>query len=44
MQLGIVLLPAAMTLLGRWNRYLPSWRHWLLRRAGAPCAPMGAEA
>jgi putative drug exporter of the RND superfamily len=24
-----VILPAAMTLLGRWNWYLPSWLHWL---------------
>ena len=26
-----VLLPAAMTLLGRWNWYLPSWLEWLPR-------------
>jgi uncharacterized membrane protein YdfJ with MMPL/SSD domain len=24
-----VLVPAAMTLLGRWNWYLPRWLHWL---------------
>jgi uncharacterized membrane protein YdfJ with MMPL/SSD domain len=24
-----VLVPATMTLLGRWNWYLPSWLHWL---------------
>ena len=24
-----VLLPASMTLLGRWNWYLPSWLRWL---------------
>jgi uncharacterized membrane protein YdfJ with MMPL/SSD domain len=40
----VVLLPAAMTLLGRWNWYLPSWLDWLPRRAEAPCAPAGAEA
>jgi uncharacterized membrane protein YdfJ with MMPL/SSD domain len=26
-----VLLPAAMTLIGRWNWYLPSWLEWLPR-------------
>ena len=26
-----VLLPAAMTLLGRWNWYLPRWLEWLPR-------------
>jgi RND superfamily putative drug exporter len=26
-----VLLPAAMTLLGRWNWYLPAWLGWLPR-------------
>jgi RND superfamily putative drug exporter len=26
-----VILPAAMTLLGRWNWYLPSWLGWLPR-------------
>jgi len=40
----IVLLPAAMTLLGRWNWYLPSWLDWLPHRAEGPCAPAGAEA
>jgi RND superfamily putative drug exporter len=24
-----VVVPATMTLLGRWNWYLPSWLHWL---------------
>jgi RND superfamily putative drug exporter len=24
-----VLVPAAMTLLGKWNWYLPSWLNWL---------------
>jgi RND superfamily putative drug exporter len=24
-----VLVPAAMTLLGRWNWYLPQWLRWL---------------
>jgi putative drug exporter of the RND superfamily len=28
-----VILPAAMTLLGRWNWYLPSWLDWLPRIA-----------
>jgi len=40
----VVLLPAAMTLLGRWNWYLPSWLDWLPRQAEGPCAPAGAEA
>jgi uncharacterized membrane protein YdfJ with MMPL/SSD domain len=33
-----VLVPAAMTLLGKWNWYLPSWLGWLpqLRIEGAP--------
>ncbi len=26
-----VVLPSAMTLLGRWNWYLPSWLEWLPR-------------
>jgi RND superfamily putative drug exporter len=26
-----VMLPAVMTLLGRWNWYLPSWLEWLPR-------------
>jgi RND superfamily putative drug exporter len=25
----MVVVPAAMTLLGRWNWYLPSWLHWM---------------
>ena len=25
----LVIVPAAMTLLGRWNWYLPSWLQWL---------------
>jgi uncharacterized membrane protein YdfJ with MMPL/SSD domain len=39
-----VLVPAAMTLLGRWNWYLPSWLGWLpqLRIEGAP-APTPAQ-
>jgi uncharacterized membrane protein YdfJ with MMPL/SSD domain len=40
----IVLLPAAMKLLGRWNWYLPRWLDWLPRRSELPCAPAGAEA
>jgi RND superfamily putative drug exporter len=39
-----VLLPAAMTLLGDWNWYLPRWLEWLPRieverRAQAPLVP-----
>jgi len=26
-----VLLPSAMSILGRWNWYLPRWLHWLPR-------------
>ena len=39
-----VLVPAVMTLLGKWNWYLPSWLHWLPevhiegRRAPAPAS------
>jgi uncharacterized membrane protein YdfJ with MMPL/SSD domain len=40
----IVVLPAAMKLLGRWNWYLPRWLDWLPRRSDLPCAPVGAEA
>jgi uncharacterized membrane protein YdfJ with MMPL/SSD domain len=29
-----VLLPAALKLLGEWNRYLPSWLEWLPRFGG----------
>ena len=38
----IVLVPAAMKLLGRWNWYLPSWLEWLphLSIEGAPAAPL----
>ena len=43
----IVLVPAAMKLLGRWNWYLPSWLEWLphLSIEGAPGTPdaPGAE-
>jgi putative drug exporter of the RND superfamily len=40
-----VLVPAAMTLLGKWNWYLPSWLGWLpqLRIEGAAPAPAPAE-
>jgi uncharacterized membrane protein YdfJ with MMPL/SSD domain len=41
-----VLVPAAMTLLGKWNWYLPSWLGWLpqVRIEGAPApAPTPAE-
>jgi putative drug exporter of the RND superfamily len=39
-----VLVPAAMTLLGKWNWYLPGWLGWLpqLRIEGAP-APTPAQ-
>ena len=33
-----VLLPAAMTLLGRWNWYLPRWLDWLPRLEVEPAA------
>jgi putative drug exporter of the RND superfamily len=40
-----VLVPAAMTLLGRWNWYLPSWLGWLpqLRIEGAAPTPTPAQ-
>jgi putative drug exporter of the RND superfamily len=42
-----VLVPAAMTLLGKWNWYLPSWLGWLPQvriEGGAPVpAPVPAE-
>jgi len=33
-----ILVPASMTLLGKWNWYLPSWLRWLpdLRVEGVP--------
>jgi RND superfamily putative drug exporter len=40
-----ILVPAAMTLLGRWNWYLPAWLDWLPHvevegaHADAPTAP-----
>jgi uncharacterized membrane protein YdfJ with MMPL/SSD domain len=40
----VVVLPAAMKLLGRWNWYLPPWLDWLPSRSERPCAPVGAEA
>jgi len=40
----VVVLPAAMKLLGRWNWYLPRWLDWLPRRSELPCAPAAAEA
>jgi uncharacterized membrane protein YdfJ with MMPL/SSD domain len=42
-----VLLPAAMTMLGRWNWYLPKWLEWLPRievEGGAAEAPPVAPA
>ena len=41
-----VLLPATMTLLGRWNWYLPSWLEWLpkLEHARSADADASAEA
>ena len=40
-----VLVPAAMTLLGRWNWYLPRWLGWLpqLRIEGTAPTPAPAE-
>lgn len=34
-----------MTLLGRWNWYLPTWLHWLpeLHVEGDPVQPVGAD-
>jgi uncharacterized membrane protein YdfJ with MMPL/SSD domain len=40
----VVVLPAGMKLLGRWNWYLPRWLDWLPRRSKLPCTPAGAEA
>src|SRR5215208_19359 len=34
-----VLLPSVMTLLGRWNWYLPKWLEWLAVRPPAPPVP-----
>jgi RND superfamily putative drug exporter len=37
----IVLLPASMKLLGRWNWYLPSWLHWIPQvRPQTPLPPV----
>ena len=37
----MVVVPAAMTVLGRWNWYLPSWLNWLpeLHVEGDPTSP-----
>ncbi len=42
----MVVVPAVMTLLGRWNWYLPSWLSWLpeLHVEGDPVAGPTAEA
>ncbi len=40
----VVVLPASMKLLGRWNWYLPAWLDWLPRPSDLPCAPAAAEA
>ena len=40
----VVVLPASMKLLGRWNWYLPAWLDWLPRPSELPCAPAAAEA
>jgi uncharacterized membrane protein YdfJ with MMPL/SSD domain len=37
----MVLLPAAMVLLGRWNWYLPRWLEWLPRVEVEPAAQVG---
>ncbi|MBA3309623.1 MAG: MMPL family transporter [Nocardioidaceae bacterium] len=41
----MVIVPAAMAVLGRWNWYLPSWLHWLpeLHVEGDPWAPVAAQ-
>jgi uncharacterized membrane protein YdfJ with MMPL/SSD domain len=41
----MVVVPAAMALLGRWNWYLPSWLNWLpeLHVEGDPVAPTPAS-
>jgi RND superfamily putative drug exporter len=41
----MVIVPAAMTVLGRWNWYLPTWLNWLpeLHVEGDP-APVTAPA
>ena len=38
----VVLLPAAMKLLGEWNWYLPSWMEWLPRFTGDEDRELGA--
>ena len=38
-----VLVPATMTLLGRWNWYLPSWLQWLPRITVEGAVPAGAS-
>ena len=41
-----VLVPAAMTLLGRWNWYLPRWLEWLphvsIEGPATPARPVAA--
>jgi RND superfamily putative drug exporter len=40
-----ILLPAAMSLAGRWNWYLPSWLEWLphLEHGGSSAEPYGPD-
>ena len=37
----IVLLPASMKLLGKWNWYLPTWLHWIPQLAHEPNVSVG---
>jgi uncharacterized membrane protein YdfJ with MMPL/SSD domain len=42
-----ILVPAAMTLLGKWNWYLPGWLRWLpelqVESASTPTSPAALQ-
>ena len=39
----VVLLPASMKLLGKWNWYLPAWLDWLPKVTPADTEPLGGQ-
>lgn len=39
----VILLPASMKLLGKWNWYLPAWLDWLPRVTPADAGPLGGQ-
>ena len=39
----VILLPASMKLLGKWNWYLPAWLDWLPRVTPTDAEPLGGQ-